>query len=91
MDRGDIRMVDAGCGPGFPLETAPGRFDGHAQGAHWAVWTVIRQQCTAHRAGSFGWGCCHYMLLATRILLYLAPLARGKNRSWSAGRERALP
>src|ERR1700741_2478839 len=26
MDRGDTRMVDAGCGPRFPQETAPGSF-----------------------------------------------------------------
>src|ERR1700746_2536326 len=26
MYRGDIRVVDAGCGPGFPQETAPGSF-----------------------------------------------------------------
>ena len=26
MDRGDIGMTDAGGRPGFPQETAPGRF-----------------------------------------------------------------
>ena len=46
-------------------------FENAAQGANWAVWTVVRQLRTTHQAGSFGRGCRHRMLLATRILLDL--------------------
>jgi hypothetical protein len=144
MDRGDIGMVDAGCGPGFPQETAPGRFvteelctndlqshrapevgiDGFigyshasmpqfqglsvlisrnlvmlkaelgrgirnrvalglastAQGANGAVETVVRQQRTTHRAGSFGRGCRHRMLLSARMLLRMGLQCLTKNR-----------
>ena len=48
------------------------------QGAHWAECAVVRQQRTTNRASSFALDCRHRMLLATRILLYLAPMACGK-------------
>ena len=43
-------------------------FDNPPQGANGAVCAALRQQRTAHRAGSFGRGCRHCMLLAGRIL-----------------------
>ena len=48
------------------------------QGAHWAECAVVRQQRTTNRASSFALDCRPRMLLATRILLYLAPMACGK-------------
>jgi hypothetical protein len=58
-------------------------FENAPQGANRAVGAVVRQQRTAHRAGSFGRGCRHRMLLATRILLDLVhdgseKIARGR-------------
>src|ERR1700746_3811649 len=38
-------------------------FGGAAQGANWAVRAIVCQHRTAHRAGSFGRGCRHRMLL----------------------------
>jgi hypothetical protein len=142
MDRGDVRMVDAGRGPGFSQETAPRSFvtdelrtndlqsnrapevsidrligyshaampelqrfsvlisenlvmletkltrgignrialgfDNAAQSTNWAVFAVVRQLRTAHRAGSFALDCRHCILLAIRILLDLVCKASRK-------------
>jgi hypothetical protein len=152
MYRGNIRMVDARCGPGFSQETAPGSFitdelrsndleshrtaemgidrlvgyshaamaelqrlsvlisqnlvmletklgrgirnrialgfESPAQGANWAECAVVRQQRSAHRAGSFGRGCRHRMLLASRILLDLVCSASRKIGRHSHRQER---
>ena len=43
--------------------------DSPLQRADRAKFSLFRKQRTALRAGSFGWGCRHHILLAARILL----------------------
>ena len=74
-------MLKAEFGSGIPSRLAL-CLDCLSQGANWAVCAVVRQQRTTHRAGSFGRGCRHRMLLASRIL----PDSRAVPREKSPGR-----
>jgi hypothetical protein len=58
--------------------------DSPLQRADRAKFSLFRKQRTALRAGSFGFGCRHVLLLVTRILPVLSSVAHEKNRLMNA-------